>query len=63
MTLRNDRAIENVGNFTNKSKRDMYENVYLDSNIGSKERNPMAGHATGPDIHPYTMKLLFLIAY
>ena len=63
MILRNDSAVENVGNFTNKSKRDMYENVYLDANIGSKERNPMSGHATGPDIHPYTMKLVFLIAY
>ena len=41
----------------------MYENVYLDSNIGTKETNPMYGHANGDDIHPYSLYLVPLITY
>ena len=25
--------------------------------------NPMKGHAVGTDIHPYSMRILYLIAY
>lgn len=41
----------------------MYENLYLDANIGTEETNPMYGHATGPDIHPYSIYLVPLITY
>ena len=63
LTLENNKPVANVGNFTNKSERDMYENVYLDSNIGTKETNPMYGHANGGDIHPYSIYLVPLITY
>ena len=62
-TKNNDASIPNLGNFVNKTEHDMYENLYLDANIGSKDTNPMYGHANGNDIHPYSMKVLYLIAF
>ena len=37
--------------------------ISFDANEGTKEDNLMAGHANGVDIHPYTMRVLYLIAY
>ena len=35
----------------------------FDANAGDDTTNPMAGHATGTDIHPYSIRVLYLIAY
>lgn len=40
-----------------------YRKITFDANEGTKEDNLMAGHANGVDIHPYTMRVLYLIAY
>lgn len=44
-----------------------YCELWLDANINStvsvSTQNPMAGHATGPDIHPYSIYLVPLISY
>lgn len=37
--------------------------VGLNANAGIKEDNPMAGHAVGPDIHPYSIYMVPLITY
>ena len=37
--------------------------IGLNANYGNKENNPMAGHAVGPDIHPYSIYLVPLISY
>ena len=37
--------------------------ISFDANGGTREDNLMAGHANGVDIHPYTMRVLYLIAY
>lgn len=37
--------------------------VGFNANAGTKEDNPMYGHATGPDIHPYSIYLVPLITY
>lgn len=42
----------------------MKSGTYIDANhTGTSVKNPMAGHATGPDIHPYSMYLVPLITY
>ena len=44
-----------------------YCELWLDANINSavspEPQNPMAGHAVGPDIHPYSIYLVPLITY
>ena len=35
----------------------------FDANAGTATDNLIAGHANGVDIHPYTMRVLYLIAY
>ena len=37
--------------------------IGLNANYGNKENNPTAGHAVGPDIKPYSMRVLYLISY
>ena len=38
--------------------------INFDANIDTNDYgNNMAGHAVGPDIHPYTVKVLPLITY
>lgn len=37
--------------------------ISFDANAGDETTNLMAGHANGVDIHPYTMRVLYLIAY
>ncbi len=37
--------------------------ISIDANAGATTDNPMAGHAVGPDIHPYSIRVLYLIAY
>lgn len=37
--------------------------IGFDANVGKKEDNPMSGHAGGNDIHPYSIRLLYLISY
>ena len=44
-----------------------YGDLYLDANIstqgGVEIVNPMAGHANGKDIHPYSIYMVPLITY
>ena len=44
-----------------------YCELWLDANVnsiaGSETQNPMAGHAVGPDIHPYSIYFVPLITY
>lgn len=44
-----------------------YCELWLDANINStvgiETQNPMAGHANGDDIHPYSIYLVPLISY
>ena len=35
----------------------------FDANKGTTTNNPMSGHAIGPDIHPYSLGLLPIMAY
>ena len=66
------------GAFNNKIKRERaimggetedlnYCELWLDANINStvgiETQNPMAGHANGDDIHPYSIYLVPLISY
>lgn len=37
--------------------------IGFSANSGVSENSPMAGHAVGPDIKPYLIKALYLIAY
>lgn len=37
--------------------------IGLNANLGNKTDNPMAGHASGDDIHPYSIYLAPLITY
>ena len=37
--------------------------IGIDANVGKKEDNPMSGHAGSNDIHPYSIRLLYLISY
>ena len=39
------------------------ETVHLNVNGGKSSLNPMFNHANGDDIHPYSIKILYLIAY
>lgn len=36
--------------------------LHFDSNDGELTANPMVGHSEGPDIHPYSLSLIPLIA-
>ena len=36
---------------------------FFEANAGNKADNPTAGHAIGPDIHPYSLYLVPLITY
>ena len=49
----------------NSGERPLIEgNLSIDANaMANGGSNPMAGHAGGPDIHPYNISLLPLIAY
>ena len=46
-----------------QSEVDKPRGIRIDVNSGNKTDNPMAGHATGPDIHPYSIYLVPLITY
>lgn len=37
--------------------------IGFNANYGNKENNPMAGHAVGPDVHPYSIYMVPLITY
>ena len=50
-------------NMVNQPESGKHEIVSFAANKGISSHNPMAGHAVGPDIHPYSIKLLYIIAY
>ena len=51
-------------NVENSNDRRYHGSLLLDANIDRNNYgNPMAGHATGPDIHPYSIYLVPLISY
>ena len=39
------------------------DTLKIDVNKGTKEKNPIAGHANANDIHPYSLYLVPLITY
>ena len=43
--------------------RGYYISFRFDANDGDISENPMAGHANGDDIHPYSIYLAPLITY
>lgn len=46
-----------------QSEVDKPRGIRIDVNSGNKTDNPMAGHANGDDIHPYSIYLVPLISY
>ena len=54
----------NVGVFTEKDTLTMYSSIRFDANKDEeKYGNNMSNHANGDDIHPYLIKVLYLISY
>lgn len=50
-------------NMVNQPEFGKHEILAFDANRGSTEQNPMAGHASGGDVHPYSIYLVPLITY
>ena len=60
----NSAALVNAGNFTETTPATMYSRIDFDANKDEGGfGNNMAGHATGPDIHPNSIYLVPLISY
>ena len=57
--LENDAVLQGNNNDPDWNSLDFY----FEANSGNKADNPMVGHATGSDIKPYSMRVLYLISY
>ena len=60
----NSATLANAGNFTETTPAMMYSRIDFDANKDEGDfGNKMAGHSNGHDIHPYLIKVLYLISY